>query len=322
MKRLGALLVAIALVGGAWAVRGALWDDADTGDDDRAAPADRSSGEPLRVVCATEFAEACTALRGRDGMGDIATFTIESPGATVGALVADPTPAFDLWLVSEPWADVAAYRAEVAGATAPRLGRPTAGLATAELAVAARSEVLAAVGAGCPTGTVTGPCLTTGTEQLIVRDLDETAGLLAPLAFAAGFFDDPSFDALDVQTDDALRTALPATAARARAVADPVRELLTIRRFDVAIDLAPQHRLSAAAGADQYGTRAFGTGVRARAVLVPAAGVTGAVSRLGRERVVSALTSSGWSRTDDGTVLPGNGLAALDAITNLWSPKS
>lgn len=118
--RILAFVVAIAMVVGAIVLRQRL----DGGDDaGNAAPsptgASTAASEPeptgpLRIVCATEFAPVCKALR--DGATDGVEVTVEPAGTTADRLVgASGAAPLDGWLVTAPWPEIVADRRARAG---------------------------------------------------------------------------------------------------------------------------------------------------------------------------------------------------------------
>ena len=136
MKRVVALVVAAALVTGAIVVN--RWLSRDDGPSVPGRTVGTASG-PFQIVCATEFERPCRRLATQDAMQGVATFSVLDPGATVDGLLQDPTPAFDLWLTSKPWDEIAAFRAERRGRAAPRLGAATEVLANTPLSAVART---------------------------------------------------------------------------------------------------------------------------------------------------------------------------------------
>lgn len=98
MSRLLALVAAVALVAGAFVLRERL--------DERTSAPGSADGESTAgaqtLVCAADLRAACDMLE-EEGI----TVRIEPAGQTVEALVADPTAAPDLWLVPQPWPEIA-----------------------------------------------------------------------------------------------------------------------------------------------------------------------------------------------------------------------
>lgn len=129
MKRLVAVLGAVAMIGAAVLVRGAITSDGGGGGGGGGAADD---GE-TRLICVTELEAACTALAAED---DTISFDVEEAGATAARLT---NPAFrpsesdiDGWLTLEPWPGLVDLRRDIAGDN-PVLGEPSDVVATSPL---------------------------------------------------------------------------------------------------------------------------------------------------------------------------------------------
>lgn len=138
MKRVLALLVALALLGGAFLVREQVLGDDGSGAED-GTPTSGSDDEQARLVCATELAEACEALAADvDGI----VLTVEPAGVTADRLTSPDTdaldPGLDAWLVPAPWPDIVAEGRA-------RAGLPAVLAPTTDLPVLARSPLVLAV---------------------------------------------------------------------------------------------------------------------------------------------------------------------------------
>lgn len=140
MKRLLAVVGAVAMIGGAILVRGLLIDG-DDGSDGGAGVADGDT----HLVCATELEAACEALAAED---DSVTFEVEEAGETADRLTAaDFQPGeseVDGWLTLNPWPALVSLRADLTNQRDP-LGEPSDVLATTRVAVigpADRTELL------------------------------------------------------------------------------------------------------------------------------------------------------------------------------------
>lgn len=129
LARLLAVVGAVALVAGGFAVRSALADD------DEATAAGPGSSEPgaegatYRVLCDDDLGEACDALAELQGVGSV---QVERVADALAALAEDGAP-YDAWLTLDPWPAVAAYLADP---SAPR-DVPLVEVASAPLAVLA-----------------------------------------------------------------------------------------------------------------------------------------------------------------------------------------
>ena len=146
MKRLLAVLGAVAMIGGAVLVRGALIG----GDGDGGSGGNGSGGDgATHLICATELADTCAALAEEDG--DI-TFVIEPAGDTAERLV-DPAfrpdeADFDGWLTLQPWPALVELRRDLANQGAV-LGETSDVLATAKLALVGPTERIDQLVAAC-----------------------------------------------------------------------------------------------------------------------------------------------------------------------------
>jgi Bacterial extracellular solute-binding protein len=98
VKRVAALVAAVAMVAGALWLRGRDGGDGGGGDD----PPAGESAPPL--VCATELADVCQGL-------DVEA-TVEDAGATADRLAAGEPLGADGWLVAAPWPDMAVIAGE------------------------------------------------------------------------------------------------------------------------------------------------------------------------------------------------------------------
>lgn len=145
MKRLLAVLGAVAMIGGAVLVRGALTgDDGDGGGGGNGSGGDGST----HLICATELADACAALAEEDG--DV-TFDVEPAGDTAERLV-DPAfradeADFDGWLTLQPWPALVELRRDLANQGAV-LGETSDVLATSPLDIVGPSDRLDALVSG------------------------------------------------------------------------------------------------------------------------------------------------------------------------------
>ena len=95
-KRLGAIIIAVVLISGAWLIRDRVIDDRGGSGDDGDAP--RAGGE---IVCVTDLRDACMALdRERDDL----EVRIEDAGTTLDALAAlDDVADAPMWITVAPF---------------------------------------------------------------------------------------------------------------------------------------------------------------------------------------------------------------------------
>lgn len=195
MKRLGALVAAVLLVVVALWVRGRLGGDG----------VRLGGGAPSgTILCATEVARACEALRGE--YPGVAT-RIEAAGATAQAVGGGTKGAadFDVWLVAQPYADVATELLQAATGASP-LGAASKPIAHSRLAFFVHESRAAAFRAHCgatpgwrcllsgvsaPSWESIGGGATWGKVKPYLADPLEGSGLLALGGAAVGVIEPP-----------------------------------------------------------------------------------------------------------------------------------
>ena len=284
MKRLLAVVAALALVGGALYVRANREDEGGT----------NGAGDApgvTRLVCATEVGAACRGLSG-------AEVTVEDAAVTFDRLATEAEPALDAWLVFDPWpAMVDEARARVT----------LDPLFTDRTTVLARSP-LAAVGPDD-----LGPCgwrclgdrSNAGDLRLGMPDPTGGLGLLVVGAASAGYFGRANIATNDF--DQPFEDWLSALVAGIRIDASPVERLLQARAFfDVALsteqDAKP--RLDTAAPDRKAGLALLYPEPVASVDVV----LAGAADGLG-PTLSGSLTTAGWSAPDPApTGLPNAGV--------------
>ena len=112
MKRLGAILVAVAMVGAAWWVRTSFIDDDSGGGN--------AGGERLDLLCGSELADVCERLAAEDESLNV---TIADDGDTADRLSTKRgTADFDAWLSAGPWPAIVADNRAAAGLRTDPLG--------------------------------------------------------------------------------------------------------------------------------------------------------------------------------------------------------
>ncbi len=197
MRRLLATVAAIAMVVVAVVARSSF----DEGEGRPSAP--DGAGE-LRLVCASELAEACTALVSSVAADGAVDVVVEEATATADRLASAPggeTP-IDAWLVAQPWPAMVDQVRTAAGA--PPLFGP-------DLPTIARSPLVAVGGPddeGCGWR-----CLgdRAGAGELRVgwrSPAGTSVGLLTVGAATTGYFDDPAGDVIAVAWGGGARTVL------------------------------------------------------------------------------------------------------------------
>src|SRR5262245_30160734 len=108
-KRLGAIVVAAVLIGGALLIRRAVTGGSDS-------PTSAPSSTATAVTCVPELEAACRALARSDEQVEV---TIEPAGATYERVVADPSTAPDAWVTLAPWPQMVSSAVGVNGGDDP-----------------------------------------------------------------------------------------------------------------------------------------------------------------------------------------------------------
>lgn len=313
-QRLAALVVAIAMVAGAFVVRSRL---------DQKEELDR---RPLRVACATELGAACDRLgdRGYDLVVEDAQVT-----ARRLSLVADgANPETELWLTAQPTADlVDALRALRNAKPLISADAITAGPATS-LALVVWNDRAAVLQKACPSLTMrcvgevagrgkwsaSGGRAEWGEVRVALPDPDSTAaGLLALGAGAQSWFGRADIGSNDFDADPAFGDWL-AGLARATPPGASLARMLALGR--AALDMAIVPR----ALADEL-TRGIGDVTTLE--LTPKVAVAAVVVRLprGRDRAGEIADVVRWSRE---STRAGPTIAAdvLEGLRLRWSALS
>jgi hypothetical protein len=338
VKRLAALVGAVALVVGAVLVRGAI-------DGDGGGGGGAGSGEEgrLQLVCSSALRAACDGLAGDD-----VAVRVEDDAVTAAALAGEDPPGVDAWLTTSPWPAIVAEDRELAGSP-PVLGRPSSTLARSPATAVMRRDRAEAAAAACG-GDVTWACVggaadepwtelggspTWGTVKPGLPDPDRSDGLvvlsqaaasrLGRTDFAANDFDDdpefgPWFDQLVGAAKDA-----------GRGTPSPLDRFLVANASFGAVGALEAEAVPAQRRAANGGDLAViypEPVVTADVVLVPAAGREAAevVDRVGRAPLLAALGDAGWRVPGRdgpaGPALPaGSGLPApgvLAALRERW----
>jgi hypothetical protein len=142
-----AVVVAIAMVGGALVVRNLVFDD-----DDSSGAGGGGSTESLRVACVAELADVCAELD--------ADITVANAGDTAAELIAASgraDPDVDAWITVAPWAQIVRDQ-RVAAGNEPLLEDDIGPVARSPLVFVARTD-RADVLAGACQGEVTWTCV-------------------------------------------------------------------------------------------------------------------------------------------------------------------
>lgn len=225
IPRIGAILVAVALVVGALVIRSNR-------------DAEKAKG-PYRLTCATELAEACRALPAAD-----VTVTVEPAGVTadrVTALVAGADPGFDGWLAGGRWATAVAEARRAAGL--PSVTTNASVVGHTKLAVVVWSDRLAALRQACG-APLTWRCLgdaaargtwkankgqeAWGPVKIAMADpVTETAGLIGLAAATVGFDANVSLVPADLAQNDPYQKWLTGFARALQGPPPSLAEVLT-----------------------------------------------------------------------------------------------
>lgn len=314
MKRLGALVLAVAMVAAAFSARGAL--DADDEDD----VVGGGGEQPAGIVCASDLADICTAA-------GIPVAGTAAAGDTADALIAADEAA-DLdgraWLTTSAWASVVIDERARLG-DEPLFGPTGPSLASSPVVLAVwenRADQLAercGVPEGVPLGwrcvaAQAGSELPSGRVRVAAPDIETAGGLVVAASQSVGFFERADFSLVDFDTEG-FRTVAAELAARTTEA--PLRRM----RAEGPGQITAAGALRADAGnlRSDLGTITAATPeptVRADVVLVVPTGTD--VPEQQRAALAEALTAAGWdppSAEPDG--LPSGGVLA--AIRTLWS---
>lgn len=328
MKRLGALVAAVALVVAAVWIRGRL-----EGGDGGAGPAGGS-----RLTCATEVYRACEALVADNPDLQVTTEDAGTTERRLATLDPDSDPGFDVWLTTTPYSEIAPTTTP--SPSAGRLGEPSPPLAHARLGFWVEQSRAPALEAHCA-GQVDWSCLLSavpnrweaiggdpawGPLKPHIDDPSGSAGLLA-LGNAAAVLIGPDADALAVEENSAYIAAITGLS-RAR-----VKENLESGAALNRMLAAGPAEIDVVIALESEGAR-FGEAAAARAQLIypspVAVAVVQAVPRSGedkrleklmelvKEQAPEALRSTGW-RPGAGPRVDGMpSLGGLLSIRRIW----
>lgn len=314
MKRLAALVAAVAMVAGAWAVRSRI---------------DRAPEPPVRLTCSTELEDVCTDLS-----DEVATITIEAPGQTAARLAAvdeGDDPGFDIWLTAGPWAEMVRNQREFDRVPGDVLGTASDVLARSPVVLMVPTEQRDELESDCG-GTIAWDCVLDPNRGIAtgVSSPDRTDGLLSLANATAGTLGDTRYDSSALE-DAAVRSWLGDLRNGGRSLGDT--SALT--------RAAAQQGLFRAVGALEADARTLGATRDdwspiypdpmsvAEVRLVPRTGDAGAeaLDRLDRDELVRSLDEQQW-RTDGGDgdsgepALPEDtGLPSAGVLNLLWDPR-
>lgn len=328
MKRFAALVAAVAMVAGAWAVRAAIVDDGNDAD------GGGRSAQTLRLTCATELAAVCGQL---DGEVDGLEVAVEDPGVTADALAklrAGKNPGFDVWLTDGPWAAMVADDRAFSGVEGQVLGEPTEVLGRSPAVIVVQAAQKDGLTQACA-GTITWRCIgeQAGTYRVGLTAPDRGDGLVALSEATASYFGTTSYSSVDFEEsgfsawfDSLTRLSTGGTInlGSRSALATAVSQAGT---FNVvgALEAQSETLLRDRRDWDTLYPEPMST---AEVQLVPRAGsdADALLGRLGAATVRGALVDQGWrppsGRTDSAVAIPRSpGLPSagvLNALRDLW----
>ena len=148
MKRLGAALVAVAMVAAAWWVRTSFIDDDSGGGN--------AGGERLDLLCGSELADVCDRLAAED---DSLRVTVVYDGTTTDDLSVDgATAGFDAWLSAGPWPAIVADNRAAAGLRTDPLGETSRVLGRSPVTLVGPTDRVEALEQHCG-GTISWSCV-------------------------------------------------------------------------------------------------------------------------------------------------------------------
>jgi len=327
VKRVLAVLAALAMVVAAWWIRSAFIDgDGGTG---------TGGGDELHLTCGSDLADVCKQLAADDGSIRV---TVVAEGMTADQLSGDDAEAtFDAWLTTGPWAQIVADNRSTANSKGRNpLGGTSEVLGRSPVTFVGPTDRLDALAAHCG-GTATWVCIgdasgqrwdavggnpSWGQVKAGLAPPDSGAGLVALDQAMADKADRTDWDLTDL--DDASQWMSQLVGA-AEIAANPLNLLLTRPgSFSIAAPLERQSgpQLQGAADGSRYSLLYPEPVVTADVTLSAAAGgeVDDLIERIGADRLSEVLAEHGW-RVDGQPSAAGVGSGgALPKGANLASP--
>ena len=333
MRRILAVVAAVAMVAGAMALRSRLDRD------------EEESSQLLRLVCSTELQAVCERLR--DDEGARLEVSVEASGVTADRLARSGgdvnQTGLDGWLVSAPWPEIVDSRRRAA-ALVPLFDPPRPPLARSPLVMVVWKDRASVLGPRCPEGRVAWPCLAEGIAapggwpaiggrgdwgpvKLGVADPVTTDTGLAAIGQAAGaLLGRSDLSTVDLD-DDAFQRSFGALARGARpSAASPLLQMLVTgpAAYDVVATTEAEAGPLVAGSARRGALDLLYPSPMATAEVVLA--TSGRLGGRLREVVSGtggrqALAESGW-RVAGAPFVPAGGIAgpALPATSGLPSP--
>lgn len=305
MKRVLALVVAIAMVAGSWLIRSRIDDN------------EKTRSTTLRLVCTEELAAVCDDARASDA-ARVQT-TVEPAGTTADRLSSAPAPAVDAWVAPDPWPTIVDERRQRAQLD-PLFGSRRTQLAHSPLALVLWKDAAAVCKDWKCVGEKAGRTLKPGHADP-TRD---GIGLLVLGQAAVSYFGRPPSDlsAIDLEDPgfDAWFTRLE-QAVPQQFTDDPLARMLTIgpSAFDaVGVTEAAASTVRRAARGKDVDVLYPAPMAFADAVVAAVAGARGAQLRsIVEQRGPGALGAAGWRTAGPhASGLPSAGF--LVALSERW----
>jgi hypothetical protein len=326
-KRLGAIVLAAVLIGGALLIRRGV-----TGGS--ASPTTESPSTATAVTCVPELEPACRALANADQRIQL---TVEPAGMTYERVVADPTTAPEAWVTLAPWPQMVSSAVAVSGGDDPF---PTnLAVATTDLVMVGRTARMRALTEHC--GTLSWRCVGDAAGQPwpsiggqeawgVVKpghaDAAQSAvGLLGFSTIVSDYWGSTVYTGADLENDDAFQSWLARFEAAIPTYGDaantPLALLLAQPRLDVVATTKAEVDETAGAQASDLTVSPPNFQPRPQAELVVAGGP--AADGVARSMASIVPTLSGWTALGGGRPAPptGTGLPGPDvmiALRDLW----
>lgn len=248
LARLLAVLAAVALVFGAFALRGALGDDGSPSDGSAGPGNPRRDGQPFRVLCDDDLGVACDVLASETGD----TVEVVTAGEALALLTGEEAD-YDAWLTLDPWPAMLAETGEAGRAVA--VTEPAL-LASSPLAILVAPE--------------TTPCNSTPTSWgCLAEPADPPVGLADPRTAVGALTVAAAVAGLEGRTDvgtntitDEVRSEVAdllddVGSASERAVAEQARDLFQPGNFSAVV--TPRGRAEILARTSQGRQRGLAT---------------------------------------------------------------
>src|SRR5262245_58953868 len=325
-KRLGAIVLAAVLIGGALLIRRAVTGGSDS-------PTSEPPSTGTAVTCVPELETACRALATADEGVEL---TVEQAGATYERVVADPTTAPDAWITLAPWPQMVSSAVAVNGGDDPFPTNLAVG--TTDLVMVGRNARMRVLTEHC--GTLSWRCVGDAAGQPwpsiggqeawgVVKPAHADAarsavGLLGFSTIVRDYWGSTDYTGADLESDDAFQSWLArfeaAIPTYGDAASTPLALLLAQPRLDVVATTRAEVDETAGAQASDLTVSPPNVQPRPQAELVVAGGPT--AGRVARSMASIVPTLPGWTVRSGGPAPPtGTGLPGPDvmiALRDLW----